>query len=873
MKQKIGLTSKIAEEKLGEYGPNEIKDINKISWTRILWRQVSKNFIIYLLLVAGIISIFVGKDVTSYAILAIIPVIVFTGFFQEYKAEKAIKALKQMLEPHTTAIRDGREIQVLSVDLVPGDIVVLHSGERVPADCLVVEQVNLSVDESILTGESVEVKKQVARDRAKSSRENFVFMGSHITQGKCMAEILHTGMDTEFGKIAGLISSTEKEMPLQDKVNQIAKVMVFVAVGVSVLSGLAMYFYAPSPFTVEHFIEIMIVVIALSVSAFPESFPVVLMSTLAGGAYQMAKKNAIVNRMSIIETLGETTVICSDKTGTITTGQMTVRKIFAAEKEFSVTGVGYSTDGQIEHNKKPIVIDNEQNLSLLLQAITICNDARLEALPANHEQLIVGTPTEGALLVASAKAHVTQENLSFKVLEEVPFSSERKMMSVAVKQGPESFVYAKGAPEAILAKCGYYLEGDESKPMNPAKQKDLETYQSKLTKKTYRVMAVAYKSFTKASEMETGLVFLGFISLEDPPRDEVAGSIALANQAGIVVKMITGDNKDTAVEIGKQIGLKGKVLTGVEMDTLTDEELAGMVGKITIFARVRPEHKIRIVRALKSQGEIVTMTGDGVNDAPALKESHIGVAMGKNGTDVSRAVADLVLKDDNFSTIVFAIKSGRTIFNNIQKFVACQLSLNSAELFIIFAGVVFGLPVPLLAIHILFMNLVTDNLSALSLGFNPSSEDVMHRHPRKKTAILTPQLIKFIILAGLVTGIVSLTVYYGTLKMGGDLSLARTNTLVALIFLELANAFNFRSFRKTFFSHSLFSNKYLVLTTIASVVFTIAVVTTPVNKVFELTPLSVPNWLGLAAVSLIAIVVMDLWKIYHNRRMDIKNAL
>lgn len=871
MKQKLGLTSKAALQGLAEHGYNEIRDINKISWIRILWRQIAKNFIIYLLLAAGVVSLLVGKDVTSYAILAIIPVIVLTGFFQEYKAEKAIKALKQMLTPQVTVIRDGQHVQVETKRLVPGDVVVLHSGERIPADCLVLEQANLRVDESILTGESIDLEKKAVLGRKDATRENYVYMGAHITQGKCVAEVLHTGMDTEFGKIAGLISTSEKEMPLQDKVNQIAKVMVYIAMSVSLATGAVMLWRSSTPFAPETLVDIMIVVIALAVSAFPESFPVVLMSTLAGGAYKMAKKNAIVNRMSIIETLGETTVICSDKTGTITTGEMTVRNALAGGREYSFTGVGYRTDGQIEHNKRAVDMKEHQDLLLLLKTIAVCNDARLEMVPQDHEQKVVGTPTEGALLVAAAKGGIAQESLQVKVLEEFPFSSARKMMSVAVSEGEGNYMYSKGAPEALLVRCKSYLDNGKIRPFTATKRKELEEYQYKLTKKTYRVMAAAYKPF-KASAEEEALVFLGFLGLEDPPREEVAEAIATANRAGIAVKMITGDNRETAVEIGRQIGLRGKVMTGPELDTVTDEEFSNMVSGITIFARVRPEHKIRIVRSLKSRGEVVTMTGDGVNDAPALKEAHIGVAMGKNGTDVSRAVADLVLKDDNFSTIVYAIRSGRTIFSNIQKFVTCQLSLNSAELFIIFAGIAFGLPVPLLALHILFLNLVTDNLSALSLGFNPESLDTMQRHPRKKTTILTPQLIKTIVLAGLVTGVISLGVFYGTLKMGGDLSLARTNTLVALIFLELANAFNFRSFRKTFYNHTLFSNMYLVFTTIASVTITVLVVMTSANKILELTPLSGKNWAWLAGVSLVAIVVMDLWKIYHNRRVDIKVA-
>ncbi|MFA4819840.1 MAG: cation-transporting P-type ATPase [Candidatus Aenigmatarchaeota archaeon] len=850
MRTESGLTSAEAAKRLREHGRNEIRELVHTSVLRILLSQIRKNFVLYLLFGAVIISLLVGKTITAYTIMGVITLVIAAGFFQEYKADKSIKALKQMIIATTSVIRDCKETIVSSAELVPGDIILLKPGDRVPADCLVISATELRTNEAVLTGESNEIKKS---DKIK---ENQLYMGTHIINGKCTASVVRTGMQTEFGKIAGMISSAEKEMPLQTKVNKIAKYMASVAIFFSVMTGLIMISRS-WPVTDVVIVEVLIVVIALSVSAFPEGFPVVLISTLATGVHRMARKNAIVNRMSIIETLGETTVICADKTGTITKGEMTVRHVFCDNKMFSVSGVGYET-GSVFLRKQKIKNEDNTTLDLLAKSAVLCNDA---SLTAGREYTVTGTPTESALLVLGAKAGVFAENIASERKKEMPFSSERKMMSVLCKEGGLFFAYAKGATEVMLRKCGHIHKNGRIRKMTSRDRKEVLGINRTLASDGLRVLCIAFKQCGADEKLDNNLVFLGLAAMEDPPRKEVRNAIKLCRKAGIDVKMITGDNRDTAVSIGREIGLSGEVMSGEEIDAMTDKKLSEAIKKTSIFVRVRPEHKMRIVAALKMDGEIVTMTGDGVNDAPALKEAHIGVAMGKGGTDVSREVADIILKDDNFATIVAAVAEGRTIFNNIRKFVTYQLSCNCAELLILFLGVLLGLPLPLLALQILFMNLVTDNLPAITLSFNPSSSDIMQRKPRKKSGILDRQLIKLILIAGTVMGMVTLGVFYISLEAGLSLAEARTTALLTLIFFEIANAFNFRSFRKLVLNRSPLINKHLVIASVISLIATFMIIYSPVNVLFETVPLGASSILVALVASFSIVLVFDALKL------------
>lgn len=864
-----GLRENQVESNLQEYGYNEIKDIGKVSGLKILFRQIKSNFIIYLLIVAMILSFLVGKSITAYVILAVILAVISTGFIQEYRAEKAIEKLKEIITPVSRVIRNGEEKEIPSKNLVPGDIIILSTGEKIPADCVILKSKDLMVNEAILTGESDEVIKIPSKnlDTKEQKNECIVFAGSFIVKGKCTAKVLHTGMKTKFGKIAALVSSTEKELPLQKKVNSISKYMALIGVVMALLTGFAILIQ--SEITNELLIEILILTIAISVSAFPEGFPVVLITTLSVGAYRMAKKNAIVNRMSIIETLGETTIICADKTGTITKGEMTVKKIFSDNKLIEVTGTGYGKEGKFMFKGREINPSKNESLNLLLKNSVNCNDANIKKNEENFS--VLGAPTEVALLVMASKANF--EKNSNERLDEIPFSSERKTMSVLYKENNKGIIYSKGALEYILKNCKYIQRGNGIFRLLEKDKKIILDEKEKMASNSLRTLAFAYKE-TKSNKIdETDMIFLGLVGMEDPPREGVKEALLECKKAGIKIKIITGDDKETAISIAKQIGLDtGKVIEGSEIENLSDKDFYKIVRPAVIFSRVKPENKLRIVNALKSQGEIVTMTGDGVNDAPALKEAHIGVAMGKNGTDVSKSVADLTLKDDNFVTLVDAIKEGRTIFSNIRKFTTYQLSCNYAELIILFIGVllvpVFGWPFPLLlALQILFMNLVTDNLPAITLGLNKSSKDIMEEKPRKNNKILTKNLLWILIFSGTLMALFVLGTFYFTYNILEQTAKdARTTALLALIVLEVAGAFNFRSFRKTTLNRSPLVNPYLAFASLISLAATFIIIYTPLNKIFETTPLPIIDWVVALGFGFLLILIFDILKRINNKK-------
>ncbi len=858
-----GLTKKEANRRLKLHGYNEIRELFHVSPFKILFGQIKNNFVIYLLVAAAAISAIVGKAATEYVIIGVITVVISVGFFQEYRAEKAIKSLKKMIMPVYTAMREGEEIEIPTREIVPGDVLVLRTGEKIPADCVVLQENDLKINESVLTGESKEIEKFAIKGGRTPDKKNKIFMGTLIVNGSCVAKVLDTGMKTEFGKIAKMISAAEKELPLKNKVNQITKYMALGAIFFSVFIGILMITRAGS-FSYDILTGILIVVIAIAVSAFPEGFPVVLMSTLASGTRHMAKKNAIVNRMSIIETLGETTVICSDKTGTLTTGEMTVKHVFTDGKTLDVSGVGYEAEGKFSYDDQVVDINKNFPLKMLLKSSVLCNDAKIERKGTDSEFFLKGTPTEGALLIMAAKAGIFREDIPSERVEEISFNSVRKLMSVLCNERGKTIVYSKGAPEILMKKCKYLQSGDKIVKLSSEERDKIMNFDKDFSAKKFRVIALAYKrtKTLKKESFEKDLVFLGLAALEDPPREEVKSTLETCRLAGIDVKMITGDNRETAIEIGKEIGIIGDVLTGDDIDKLTEKELEKTVKNISIFSRVRPDHKIRIVKALKNNNEIVAMTGDGVNDAPALKEAHIGVAMGKTGTDVSRESADLVLKDDNFATIVSAIREGRTIFSNIQKFITYQLSCNYAELFIIFFGILLGMPLPLLALQILFMNIVTDNMPAITLGFNRPANYIMQGRSISMSSIMDKRLLRLLIIAGTTMGIATLAVFHFSLNiLNQDITVARTTALMTLIFFEIANAFNFRSFVNPVLKSSPFDNRYLVYAAIASLIASLLIIYTPLNIAFETAPIGWFNMILGLLISITVIIVFDLLKI------------
>lgn len=864
-----GLTQSEVNSKIKEYGYNEIVEGVKVTPLQILFRQVQKNFVVYMLAVSAGISFLVGKTFTAYTIVAVILSVIIVGFIQEYKAEKSISSLKKMLMPVSIVFRDGRKKEVPTKELVPGDILLLGNGEKIPADCELLEDHGLRVNESALTGESKEISKNTGDE---------IFMGTFIVNGRGTAKVLHTGMNTKFGKIAHLISTAEKEFPLQNKINEITKYMVIIAILASLFTGLLMLFRTPVLNT-PALVEILILMVALAVSAFPEGLPVVLITTLAVGAKRMSDQNAIVGRMSIIETLGETTVICSDKTGTITKGEMTVKFVFTGDELYQVDGSGFSGEGVIKKNEIPINtsdISKEKNLHLLIQAGILCNDSEIERTGDDNEYRSRGTPTETAIKILGVKAGLFEENLGFTRKEEIPFNSERKMMSVLSQNDGSFFVFAKGAPEILIPKCSKYIKNNQETDFLENHKNSFYGMQLEMSKSAYRTLAIAYKKVDGDDRdyKEEDFVFLGLVAMEDSPREEVSESLKTTQRAGIKVLMITGDSKDTAISIAKQIGLPGKVMEGNEMDQLSDQELSVVIKDYSIFARVRPEHKIRIVKILKGLGEIVAMTGDGVNDAPALKEAHIGIAMGKNGTDVSRSAADLVLKDDNFATIVKAIAEGRTMFNNLRKFVTYQLACNFAELVTLFLGVLFaplfGWGVPLLlSIQILFMNLVTDNMPAITLSLNPTSKDIMDESPRIGAKILNKVLIRIMVRTGLMMAVAAISAYAISFNLlGHSAAESTTVALVALVLIEVGMAFSYRSFRKMALNRSPFVNKYLAYAALLSIVLTIAIIYTPLNVVFETVPIGYAGWMIAVFLTLVGMVVQDIIKSVDLRNKD-----
>jgi Ca2+-transporting ATPase len=867
-----GLTNTEVKVKLRQYGLNEIQDTNKTSVWKVLFRQIRSNFVIYLLVLTAIVSILIGKSITAYVISLVIGIVVFTGFIQEYKAEKAINALKQMIMPISRIIRNGKEQEVPSKEIVPGDIILLRTGEKVPADCIVLDANELKLNESILTGESQDVSKVPTKDERNASEESLLYMGSFVANGKCIAKVIHTGMNTKFGKIASMISKAEKKLPLQEKVNKISKYMIVVGLTSSIVTGLILLLRADT-INSDVLINVLILVIALSVSSFPEGFPVVLTSTLAMGVNRMARQNAVVNRMSIIETLGETTVICSDKTGTLTTGEMTVKKIATFGNVYDVTGVGYEAKGEIKEKGVRINVEKHIPLHYLLTTAVLCNDSNIERLGDDALYKVAGTSTEGALLILGAKNHIFKEDFNEERTEEIPFNSDRKMMSISYRDHHEHIVHAKGAPEIILQKCTHIQTDSGITPLTELEKKQIISINNEMTSAAFRTLAFAYKIDKNHHEnyTENNLVYLGLVAMEDPPREEAREAIKLCKHGGIKVKMITGDNKETAQAIANQIDIKGAAIDGKNLDYLSDEELKKQVNNIAIFARVKPEHKLRIVKALKDNGEIVTMTGDGVNDAPALKEAHIGVAMGKNGTDVSRSVADITLKDDNFATIVVAIKEGRTIFNNIRKFITYQLSCNLSDIIVLFFGVLlgplFGWYVPVItALQVLFMNIATDNIPAITLGFTPSSMDIMKEKPRKKAELLSGELIRVIIFNGSSMAAISIGVLFFTYNViNHNPDVARTTALVSMIIMQIANAFNFRSFRFRAINTGVFINKFLVYASVISLIATFGVVYTPLRHIFETTPIEFESWIIAIFSGITILFIVDIFKIVNNK--------
>ncbi len=870
-----GLSEAEARRRLQEFGPNELVERKRITPLQIFLSQFKDIFVI-MLLFAIAISFIVAWYETIGAIVVLNAVV---GFVQEYRSEKAMEAMKKLTAPKARLLREGKEVLLPAREVVPGDIALLESGDRISADGRLLEVVDLKTDEAVLTGESTPVEKNIGILDAKTSvadRKNSVFMATHVIYGRGKAVITSTGMKTEFGKIAEMVQAVEEEdTPLKQKLARFAKKLgIIIVIVCAIVFALELYeiFVVGVGGTggaIGNITEAFMVAVALAVSAVPEGLPAVVTVSLALGARELAKRNAIIRRLASAETLGATTFICSDKTGTLTKGEMTVRKIYTNDKMVDLTGVGYESKGEFFLNGTRIDPKEDTHLTLMLRAGVLCSNANYDG------ENVIGDTTEGALIVAAAKAGMTQENLEsmYPRVQEVPFTSERKRMTT-VHRSPEGkmFAYAKGAPEILLEYCNRVLKGTRTTKLSQKERKRILETNEKMAREALRVLGIAYKELPSASpekfdeeNLEKGLVFLGLMGMIDPPREEAKEANSLCQQAGVRTVMITGDHRLTAVAIAKELGMlkSDVVLTGAELDNIDDEEFEKKVEDVSVYARVSPEHKLRIVRALKNKGHIVAMTGDGVNDAPALKQADIGVAMGITGTDVTREAADMVLADDNFATIVDAVEGGRSIYDNIRKFSFFLLRSNFDELLVIGTFALLGLKLPLSTGMILWINLVTDGGPALALSMDPSQEGIMKRSPRNPdegilhgriASILATFVTQFI-----GTGVLFYVAYY---VWGRPLGEAQAMAFVQATLQELVIVWNCRSEKHNAFKVGFTSNKFLLVAVVISALLTVLV---PYAGLFGTKPLNLLDWAIVLPFSLSGFLILP--EIFYGRKI------
>jgi len=877
-----GLSSEEAKKKLEKYGPNQLKEKKGHSALSIFLDQF-RDFIIWVLIGAAIVSGFLGEWIDALAIIAIVILNSIMGFVQEYRAEKSLAALKKLSSPTSKVIRDGQHSVIESSQIVPGDLIELESGDNIPADSRIVWLTsNFSVQEASLTGESIPVTKnsQVLKDGkiSLSDRTNMVYMGTSVTHGKARALVAETGMNTELGKITSMIQGIEQELtPLQKRLEQFGKWIVyicFVLVGMVFIMGLIRKQGAMTELLsgdILGFIknssvrELFITSVSLAVAAIPEGLPAVVTIALALGVQRMVQRHALIRRLPSVETLGCVTVICSDKTGTLTKNEMTIKSVYTGGNLFEVTGIGYEPKGDFLIDKKIANYSDYPELKKTLISGVLCNGAQL--VKNNGTYKILGDPTEGAILTSSAKMDLWKDRLEndYPFIDEIPFDSERKKMTIIREDKGKLIAHIKGAPDLLLNDCTNIEENGVIRSLKNEDRNKILKANSDLADQAMRVLAIAYKPLDDKTEkfeiehIEKDLIFLGLVAMIDPPREEVKDAIQKCKTAGIKTVMITGDHKNTAVAIAKELDFYDKdsiALTGEELDGLSDEEFEKEVKKIPVYARVSPENKLRIVRTRRKLGEIVAMTGDGVNDAPAVKEADIGVAMGITGTDVTKEVSDMVITDDNFASIVAAVEEGRGIYDNIKKSINYLLSCNAGEILVMFVASLFGMPMPLSAIQILWVNLVTDGLPALALGVDPVDPKIMNRFPRPPDE---PVLTKFggtiliaqgVFIAFCTLLAFSLSLYFMPDQLnnpGGPLH-AMTMAFIVLSVSQKFHSFNCRSNTESIFKLGLFSNKMLLYGNLISFSIQMAAIYVPfLQTIFKTVALS-PLELAIAIV-------------------------
>ncbi|MDZ7844838.1 MAG: calcium-translocating P-type ATPase, SERCA-type [Anaerolineales bacterium] len=898
-----GLSPQEAAERMEVFGKNELEEGEGTSIWAMIYEQFA-NFVVILLLVAALISALLGDWVEAAAIMTIVVLNAVLGVVQERRAEEALAALKKMASPDADVLRGGHRKAISAREIVPGDIVFLEAGNFIPADVRLLETVNLRIDEAALTGESVPVSKNagmvIDEEASLGDRKTMAYTGTMVTYGRGVGVVVSTGMDSEIGQIAEMLQGVEdEETPLQKKLDNFGRTLGWAAIAISGIIFVEGMITGTDP------LEMFIIAVSLAIAAVPEGLPAVVTITLALGMQEMIERNALIRKLSSVETLGSTTIICSDKTGTLTQNEMTVTQVAVDGEFLEVTGTGYQTEGKFKHEGKEV--DLSANYPGILTALWIAalnNDASLETdydEQGKKVKRMVGDPTEGAMLVAAAKAGALPAPLAqaYPRIEEIPFDSERKrMVTVHAIENPNAqdvspfyderkqktwyVVTQKGAPDVVLDRCTHYQSrDDEAVPLSDEQRKRILEANDKMTSQALRVLGVAYKVVENLDkyrengnldhDVEEELIFVGLLGMIDPPRPEVIPALNKAREAGIRTVMITGDYSNTAEAIAREIDLMQeghKVLTGKDLDTLDDQQLREEVNRTDVFARVSPEHKVRIVEALKANNQIVAMTGDGVNDAPSIKKADIGIAMGITGTDVAKETADMVLTDDNYASIVSAVEQGRVIYSNIRKFVYFLLSCNIAEITTIFVAIMLGWKSPLSAIQLLWLNLISDGAPALALGMEKGEPDLMERPPRDPDEpILNRYMRQGIGIQTLAIAGVTLTAYWIGLRNWP--AMAATMAFVTLSFSELLRAYTARSERMSVFKIGLFKNKYMNWAILSSLTLLLVVIYVPfLQNIFGTIPLGWAQWRVILPLLVGPSVAAEVFKALTNPPRD-----
>jgi Ca2+-transporting ATPase len=821
----MGLTEKEAAERLRAEGENVLGEGRKTGPLRIFLGQF-RDVMVMILLGATVISVLLGEISDAVTIILIVLLNAVLGFVQEYRTEHTLEALRSMTSPTAKCWRDGKLTEIAASRLVRGDIVEIEAGDRIPADCAVLKASGFFSDEAVLTGESAAVEKSAgAEDDTDNSpnKPNMIYCGASAVRGSCRGRVIATGMDTQMGKISGMLRDIDKEpTPLQKRLAELGKAVAVICLvvcaavaGAGILRG-------------ENIFDMLMTGITIAIAAIPEGLPATVTIALALAVSRMMKQKALVNKLHSVETLGCTSVICSDKTGTITENRMTVTELSTADEDYFFSGMGYRVSGAVT-KAGDIAVNpvTEKALTEALRCGVLCSTAEIStqeapksrnrgSLAGKGEWSVTGDPTEAALLIAAAKAGITKDSLSGSchILGEYPFDSETRFMAVHCGCGSDRRIYFKGAEEVILPRCSMYMNGrGEKVPLTASLRRKLEEKAAEMSDRALRVLALAVCGSEKFEPLRGDLVFLGFAGMTDPPREEAKAAIRQCAAASVKTVMITGDHKNTAVAVAKKAGLLkgGMAITGEELNMLSDEELDRDIGKYTVFARVEPVHKLRIVRSFRRRGEIVTMTGDGVNDAPAVKEADVGVAMGVTGTDVTKQAADVILMDDNLATLVNAVEQGRCVYANIRKFVRYLLSCNIGEVLTMFLGIVMGMPMILLPVQILLVNLVTDGLPAIALGMEPPEEGIMSRPPRRSgEGFFSGGLMWKIVIRGIFIGLSTLASFTTVMRTGGSVEACRTAALITLVVSQLIHVFECRSESRSLFRMNPFGNIKLV---------------------------------------------------------------